>query len=139
MKLGRSRLILLGLLAAAIVVIVAPRLLRAWIERDLCPTVIIRSGDSEGTHWEVARSDCGGGRVVHQLRIVPPKGWSTLVYETEGGSLPVSWSQSGFVGKLELDHPLVGEADVVLDVPLDPRGRPKEAIRVRAGRRLPPS
>lgn len=137
-KLGRSRLIVLGLLAAAAALIAGPALVRAWMERDLCPAVVTRSGDSDGTRWEVARSDCGGGRIVHQLRIVPSKSWSTLVYETEGGALPVSWSQSGFLGKLELDHPLEGEADVVLDVPLDAKGRPKEVIRVRAGRRLPP-
>ena len=133
-RFGRFALVGFGLLALA--VLAGPPALRAWIERDLCPTVVTRSGDSDGTRWEIARSDCGGGRVVHQLRIVPPKGWSTLVYETEGGSLPVSWSQSGFVGKLELDHPLEGEADLVLDVPLDLKGRPKAPIRVRAGHRL---
>ncbi|NLH81693.1 MAG: hypothetical protein GX458_12715 [Phyllobacteriaceae bacterium] len=133
-RFGRFALVGFGLLALA--VLAGPPALRAWIERDLCPTVVTKSGDADGTHWEIARSDCGGRRIVHQLRIVPPKGWSTLVYETEGGSLPVSWSQAGFIGKLELDHPLEGEADLVLDVPLDAKGRPKAAIRVRAGRRL---
>lgn len=131
---GRRWLVALGLLA--VVLLGGPPLLRAWMTRDLCPTVVTKSGDADGTHWEVARSDCGGGRIVHQLRIVPPKGWSTLVYETEGGSLPVGWTQSGFLGKLELDHPLVGESDVVLDVPLDPKGRPKSVLHVKAGRRV---
>lgn len=133
-RFGRFALVGFGLLALAVAA--GPPALRAWIERDRCPTVVTRSGDADGTRWEIARSDCGGGRIVHQLRIVPPKGWSTLVYETEGGSLPVSWSQAGFVGKLELDHPLEGEADLVLDVPLDVKGRPKAPIRVRAGHRL---
>lgn len=134
---GRVFLVVLGVLGVA--VLAGPPLIGAWMSRDLCPTVVTAEGSAGGTHWDIARSDCGGGRIVHQLRIVPPKGWSTLVYETEGGSLPIGWTQSGFLGKLELDHPLVGEADVVLDVPLDPKGRPKSVIKVRAGRRLPAS
>jgi len=131
---GRRLLLILGLFA--LVALAGPWLVRAWIARDLCPTVVTKSGDADGTRWEIARSDCGDGRIVHQLRIVPPKGYSTLVYETEGGSLPLGWTQSGFVGKLELDHPLVGESDVVLDVPLDPKGRPKTVLHVRAGKRV---
>lgn len=136
-RLSRNRLIVISLVVMGLVLAITPFVIRAWITRDLCPTVVTRSGDVEGTRWEVARSDCGEGRIVHQLRIVPSKGYSTLVYETEGGSLPVGWSQAGFLGKLELDHPLVGESDVVLDVPLDPKGRPKAVLRVRAGKRLP--
>jgi hypothetical protein len=135
----RGRLILIGIGILALLGIFGPMAVRAWIARDLCPTVVTRSGMSDGARWEVARSDCGDGRIVHQLRIVPNKGWSTLVYETTGGALPVSWSQEGFLGKLELDHPLEGEASLVLDVPLDIKGRPKEIIRVKAGRRLPPA
>lgn len=137
-KRRRGRLLIVALAVLAVIVLAGPSVIRVWLERDLCPTVVTASGNVEGTHWEVARSDCGEGRIVHQLRIVPSKGYSMLVYETEGGSLPVGWSQSGFVGKLELDHPLVGESDVVLDVPLDPKGRPKSVLRVRAGKRLPP-
>lgn len=135
-KRRHGRILLVGLGLLGLLLLVGPSLYRLWIIRDLCPSVVTGSGDVDGTHWEVARSDCGGGRIVHQLRIIPPKGWSTLVYETEGGSLPVGWSQSGFVGKLELDHPLVGESDLVLDVPLDAKGRPKSVLHVRAGRRV---
>jgi hypothetical protein len=135
----RGRLALIGFGLLVVMVAAAPSLIDLWASRDLCPSQPITSGSSDGARWEISRADCGGGRIVHQLRIVPPKGWSTLVYETEGGSLPVSWSQSGFVGKLELDHPLEGEAAFVLDVPLDVKGRPKAPIRVRAGRRQPAS
>lgn len=138
-KRRRGRVILVGIGLVALMALAGPPAIRAWMSRDLCPTVVMRSGTSEGTLWEVARSDCGGGRIVHQLRIVPSKGWSTLVYETEGGALPVSWSQTGFLGKLELDHPLEGEASLVLDVPLDAKGRPKEVVRVRAGKRISPA
>lgn len=138
-KRRRNRIVLIGIGIGLAILVAAPPLAVRWAERDLCPFVVTATGDSEGARWEVIRSDCGEGRIVHQLRIVPPKGYSNLVYETEGGSLPVSWSQSGFLGKLELDHPLEGEAGVVLDVPLDPKGRPKSVVRVRAGRRLPNS
>lgn len=135
----RGRIALIAFAVLALLVAASPSLIDLWVSRDRCPAIVTASGESDGTRWEVSRADCGAGRIVHQLRIVPPKGWSTLVYETEGGSLPVGWSQAGFVGKLELDHPLQGEADVVIDVPLDAKGRPKTVIRIRAGRRLPPS
>ncbi len=134
----RGRIALIGFGLLALIVAASPSLIDLWVSRDRCPAVVTASGEADGTHWEISRADCGEGRIVHQLRIVPPKGWSNLVYETEGGALPVAWSQTGFLGKLELDHPLEGEADLVLDVPLDAKGRPKTVIRVRAGRRLPP-
>lgn len=138
-KRRRNRIVLIGVGLGLVLVAAAPSLVEMWASRDVCPYVVTTSGETQGVRWEVVRSDCGAGRIVHQMRIVPPKGYSNLVYETEGGSLPVSWSQAGFLGKLELDHPLEGEADIVLDVPLDAKGRPKSVIRVRAGRRLPNS
>ena len=66
----------------------------------------------------------------------PPKGLLDPASTTRPGRVaPVGWTQSGFVGKLELDHPLVGESDVVLDVPLI-KGRPKTVLHVRAGKRV---
>lgn len=133
----RGRIVLLAILAVAGIVLAAPPLLRAWLERDLCPSEVLSHGfTGKVGRWEVARSDCGGGRIVHQLRIVPPKGWSVPVYEAENGPMPISWTQEGFVGRLELDRPLTGEASAVIDVPLDPKGRPKAPIFVRDGRRV---
>lgn len=132
-----GRRVLLAILAVAAFVLAAPPLLQMWMTRDLCPTEVTAHGFAgKGGRWEISRSDCGEGRIVHQLRIVPPKNWSVLVYESERGPLPVSWSQEGFVGKLELDRPLDGEANLVIDVPLDPKGRPKAPIVVRDGRRV---
>ncbi|MCE1235706.1 MAG: hypothetical protein LWW93_05045 [Hyphomicrobiales bacterium] len=134
---GRQRLILLAILGVAATVLAAPPLLQLWMTRDLCPTEVTAHGFAgKSGRWEIARSDCGAGRIVHQLRIVPPKSWSVLVYESERGPLPISWSQEGFVGKLELDRPLDGEANLVLDVPLDAKGRPKAPIVVRDGHRV---
>ena len=133
----RQKLILLAIIAVAAIVLTSPPLLRLWMERDLCPTEVTSHGFSPKARWEISRADCGAGRIVHQLRIVPPKGWSVLVYETEGGPLPVGWSQEGFVGRLELDRPLADAATPIVEVPLDPKGRPKAPVLVRDGRRLP--
>lgn len=133
----RSRWVLVAIIAVAVVVLAAPPLMRLWMERDLCPSEVTKHGLSPKARWEISRADCGGGRIVHQLRIVPPKGYSVLVYESERGPLPLSWDQSGFVGKLELDRPLEGESGTVIEVALDPKGRPKAPILVRDGRRVP--
>ncbi len=133
----RSRIVLVAILAVAAIVLAAPPLLRAWLESDLCPSEVTTHGfTGKVGRWEVARSDCGAGRIVHQLRIVPPKGWSVMVYEVENGPLPVSWTQVGFVGRLELDRPLVGETATVIEMPLDAKGRPKAPLLVRDGRRV---
>jgi len=133
----RQKLILLAIIAVAAIILASPPLLRLWMERDLCPSEVTNHGFvGKGGRWEISRADCGGGRIVHQLRIVPPKGWSVLVYETEGGPLPVNWTQSGFVGRIELDRPLAGETVPAIEVPLDPKGRPKAPVTVRNGRRV---
>ena len=134
----RQKLVLLSIIAVAVITLAAPPLMRAWMERDLCPTEVTSHGLSSKGRWEISRADCGAGRIVHQLRIVPPKGWSVVVYEAEGGPLPRSWDQSGFVGKLELERPLDGEATMVLDIPLDHKGRPKAPVLVKDGRRTSP-
>lgn len=135
----RQKLILLAIIAVAAITLAAPPLLKVWMERDLCPSDVTNHGFvGKGGRWEISRADCGAGRIVHQLRIVPPKGWSVLVYEAEGGPLPVSWDQAGFVGKLALERPLVGETTTTLDIPLDPKGRPKAPVLVKEGRRVSP-
>jgi hypothetical protein len=132
----RQKLVLLSLIAVAAITLAAPPLLRIWLEKDLCPTEVTSHGFAgKGGRWEISRADCGAGRIVHQLRIVPPKGWSVVVYEAEGGPMPVSWDQAGFVGKLGLDRPLEGETSGVVEVPLDGKGRPKAPVLVRDGRR----
>ena len=133
----RQKVILLAIIAVAAIVLATPPLMRLWMERDLCPSEVTKHGFSPKARWEISRADCGGGRIVHQLRIVPPKGYSVLVYESERGPLPLSWDQSGFVGRLELDRPLEGESGTVIEVALDPKGRPKAPVLVRDGRRVP--
>ena len=132
----RQKFVLLAIIAVAGIVLAAPPLMRLWMERDLCPTVVTSHGFSPKGRWEISRADCDAKRIVHQLRIVPPKGWSVVVYEAEGGPLPVSWDQAGFIGKLGLERPLEGETSAVVEVPLDAKGRPKAPIIVRDGRRV---
>lgn len=130
---GRIVLVLVGI--AATVAVVAPEWLRSFWARDFCPTEVTQSGEASGIRWEVARSECAADRVVWQLRIVPPKGVSTLVYEAEGGPLPRAWRQEGFNGTVVLAAPLVtGESE--LDLKLDVKSRPAKPIRVKEGRRV---
>ena len=133
----RQKFVLLAILAVAAIVLAAPPLLRWWMERDLCPSIVTSHGFSPKGRWEISRADCDASRVVHQLRIVPPKSWSVVVYEAEGGPLPLSWDQSGFTGRLTLERPLEGEASAIVEVPLDTKGRPKAPVLVRDGRRIP--
>jgi hypothetical protein len=115
----RQKLILLAIIAVAAIVLAAPPVLKLWMERDLCPTEVTNHGFvSKGGRWEISRADCGAGRIVHQLRIVPPKSWSVLVYEVEGGPMPVGWSQEGFVGRIELDRPLGDAATPIVEGPV---------------------
>lgn len=133
----RSRIVLLAIIAVAAIVLAAPPVLKLWMERDLCPSEVTAHGmTGKIGRWEISRADCGGGRIVHQLRIVPPKGYSLPVYEAEGGPVPVSWAQEGFVGRLGLERPLAGETSATIEVPLDVKGRPKAPIMVRDGRRV---
>lgn len=134
----RSRMMLVAILVAAVAVLAAPPLLQAWFETNACPTVVTRHGFVEKVRWEISRSDCGDGRIVHQLRIIPPKGYSVLAYESEReGPLPVGWTQTGFTGQVVLDRSLAGETGTTVDVPLDAKGRPKEPVMVREGKRKP--
>lgn len=122
----RGRAVLFGFVAAAVLLTVGPPLLRGRLARDLCPSEITGRGSSDGVVWETSRADCGAGRLVLQLRIVPPKGVSTLVYSTEDGPAPIGWTQTGLVGTLHLAAPLDGRDEIA--VPLDPKGRPLEPI-----------
>ena len=131
----QGRLVLLAVGLVATVAVVAPEWLRSFWSRDLCPTTVTDSGEAAGVRWEVARSDCSAERTVWQLRIVPPKGVSTLVYEAEGGPLPRGWRQNGFQGTVVLAAPLVdGESE--LGLTLDVKSRPAKPIRVKDGRRI---
>lgn len=134
----RSRVVLVGILIVAVAVLAAPPILQAWFETNACPIEVTQHGFVEKVRWEVSRSDCGGGRIVHQLRIIPPKGYSVLAYESEGaGPLPLGWSQTGFTGRVRLDRPIDGEAASDIDVRLDPKGRPMAPVMVREGKRQP--
>ncbi|TBW38475.1 hypothetical protein EYW49_09410 [Siculibacillus lacustris] len=130
----RGRWWLAAFVVAAAALTIAPSLIRDRLARDLCPATVTTRGVSDGAAWEVARSDCGAGRVVWQLRIVPSKGVSTLVYEAEGGPAPTAWTQSGLTGRIDLAAPFDGNATI--SVPLDLKGRPTTPIRVVEGRRI---
>ena len=134
----RSRVVLVGILVAAVAMLAAPPILQAWFETNACPIEVTQHGFVEKVRWEVSRSDCGGGRIVHQLRIIPPKGYSVLAYESEGaGPLPLGWSQTGFTGRVRLDRPIAGETASEIDIALDPKGRPTAPVMVREGKRRP--
>ena len=132
----RQRAVLLAIIAIAVVILAAPPLLQLWMDRGRCPSEVTSHGFAPKARWEIARSDCGAGRIVHQLRIVPPKGGAVVVYEAEGGPRPLSWSQTGNVGRLALERPLDGASSPVIDLDHDKKGRPEAAILVRDGRRL---
>ncbi len=131
----RGRLVLMVVGVAAVVAIAVPTAITSWYSRDFCPTEVTARGTSDGAAWDVARSTCDGGRIVWQLRVVPAKWVSTLVYEAEGGPAPAGWSQSGFDGEVRLVEPL-STGETTLAVRIDVKGRPLKPIRVRQGTRL---
>jgi hypothetical protein len=132
----RQRAVLLAILAVALIVLAAPPILSLFLERDLCPSEVTSHGFTGKGRWEIARADCGAGRILDRLAIVPPKGGMALIYEAEGGPRPLSWTQTGSVGRLELSHPLAGEAAPVIEMPLNKKGLPEAPIFVRDGRRV---
>lgn len=133
---SRGRRILIGIAVVAVALVAGLQVLRMQLLAGLCPATVTSRGTSDGVTWDVARSDCDGGRTVWQLRIVPQKGVSTLVYEAEGGPLPLGWTQAGFTGTLQLASPIDGDDRAVYAVPLDVKGRPVAPLRVRDGHRL---
>jgi hypothetical protein len=134
---GRGRRTLIAIAIATVALVGGVQWLRTRLLADLCPATVTAQGASDGVGWDVARSDCEGGRTVWQLRIVPQKGVSTLVYEAEGGPLPLGWTQTGFAGTLALASPLDGDTLATYAVPLDVKGRPLAPLRARDGHRLP--
>lgn len=130
----RGRIVLLAAAAGALILTLGPSLLADRLARGLCPNRVVAHGSAEGTRWETSRADCGAGRIVLQLRIIPPKGVSTLVYSAEGGPAPIAWTQSGRSGTVTLAEPVDGGD--VLTVELDPKGRPIAPIEVSQGRRI---
>lgn len=131
----RSRIILVGIVLAAVAAMAVPSVMRMWMARDICPNEVTARGGEGGVSWDIGRSTCDGGRIVWQLRIVPAKGVSIAVYEAEGGPAPADWRQSGFTGEVRLSAPLAS-GETVLPVTLDLKGRPLKPIRVKDGRRL---
>lgn len=130
-----SRIVLVLIIVVAFASLAVPPAVKMWLDRDACPTTVTTHGFAEKVRWEISRADCGGGRIVHQLRVIPPKGYSVLVYESDGGPLPTGWSQTGFVGTVTLDRAIDGESTTALQVGLDPKGRPVAPILVRDGKR----
>jgi hypothetical protein len=132
----RQRAVLLAILAVAVIILAAPPILSLWLERDGCPSEVTSHGFTGKGRWEIARADCGAGRILDRLVIVPPKGGMALVYEAEGGPRPLSWTQTGSTGRLELARPLTGESAAVIEMPLGKKGLPEAPIFVRDGRRV---
>jgi hypothetical protein len=130
----RGRRVLIAAAVAGLALTVGAEWLGRRLARDFCPNEVVAHGTGGGTRWETSRADCGAGRIVLQLRVIPPKGVSTLVYSAEGGPAPIAWNQSGRSGTLTLAEPIDGSD--VLPVDLDPKGRPIAAIEVSHGRRI---
>ena len=134
-KRRRGRVVLVAIVVVAAAAVAVPTGLKRWYARDFCPTEVTATGSSDGTAWDVARSTCDGGRIVWQLRIVPAKGVSTLVYEAEGGPVPLGWSQAGLSGEVRLAQPLAS-GETTLAVKIDVKGRPSKPIHVKQGTRV---
>ncbi|WP_333824185.1 hypothetical protein [Pinisolibacter sp.] len=132
----RQRAVLLAILGVAAFVLAAPPILSLWLDRDGCPSEVTSHGFTGKGRWEIARADCGAGRILHRLAIVPPKGGTALIYEAEGGPQPLSWTQTGSTGRLELSRPLAGETAAMIELPLNKKGLPEAPIFVRDGRRV---
>jgi hypothetical protein len=120
----------------AFLFLVFPYLLIWWGSRDVCPSVITTHGKTDGTAWEISRSDCGGSTgIVWQMRVIPDKGYSAVVMESRGGPEPVGWEQAGFEGTVVLSAPPKGEGSVRVRLKLDPKGQPLGGVDFRDGQR----
>jgi hypothetical protein len=131
----RNRLILGVFAVAGRVFLVLPNALIWWGTRNVCPSTITGRGTFDGTAWEILKSDCDGA-VVWQMRVIPDRGYSSVVMESRGGPEPIGWEQAGFEGTVVLSAPPVGEATARVIVKLDPKGQPLGEVDFRDGKRL---
>jgi len=122
--------------ACGFVFLILPNLVIWWGTRGLCPSTITERGKTDGTAWEILRSDCGGADgLVWQLRVIPDRGYSAVVMESRGGPQPVGWEQAGFEGSVVLSAPPQGETSVRVTLPLDPKGQPIGKVDFLDGKR----
>ncbi len=132
-----NRLVLLAFAVCGFAFLILPYLVIWWGSLGLCPSTVTTRGKFSGTAWEVLRADCGkdGTDVVWQLRVIPDKGYSTVVMESRGGPEPVGWEQAGFEGTVLLSAAPAGETTTRITVKLDPKGQPLGLIEFRDGKR----
>ncbi|MDR3373451.1 MAG: hypothetical protein P4L98_06960 [Ancalomicrobiaceae bacterium] len=142
MRLG-NRLVLIAFGVCAVLFLVVPFVVTWWGVSSACPYTVASRGVSDGTKWEVIRSDCGAdtGRagepargIVWQLRVIPDRGYSAVVMTAHGGPEPVKWEQSGFTGTVVIATPVEGDAATRFPIKLDPKGQPTEAVEFADGR-----
>ena len=133
-----NRIVLLAFAAAAVVFIILPQAVIWWGARHACPSLVVKRGVSNSTAWEIIRNDCGGEiGDIWQLRVIPDKGYSTVVMESRGGPQPAGWEQSGFTGTVILAAPAAGTTETKFLIKLDPKGQPTGMIQFKDGKPLP--
>lgn len=135
--LTRGRITLLAVGFVALAMILSPAIIFRVVEPTLCPTRIISEGRVPGgVNWEITRAVCDDNRVVWQVRVAPPQGVLRLAYDAENGPEPDGIEQFGRLLTVRLKTPL-RNGDASVQVELDHRARPKEAVRIRDQAQLP--
>ncbi|MDR3495600.1 MAG: hypothetical protein P4L82_13465 [Ancalomicrobiaceae bacterium] len=147
MRLG-NRLVLMAFAVSALAFLIVPFVVQWWGISSACPYSVTSRGVSDGTKWEVIRSDCGpgpapgsgaverpGGGIIWQLRVIPDRGYSAVVMTAGGRPEPVKWEQSGFTGTVVIAAPAEGETATRFPIKLDPKGQPTEAVEFVDGKR----
>lgn len=121
----RNRFMLTGFGVCAFVFLVLPTLMVWFGSLGVCPSTITQRGKTDGTAWEISRNDCGGPvGTVWQMRVIPDRGYSTVVLDSRGGPEPIGWEQSGFEGTVVLSAAPKGATSDRVILPLDPKGQP---------------
>lgn len=143
MRLG-SRVVILAFAVSAFIFLIVPLVVTWWGTHNECPYQVTSRGVSDGTKWEVIRSDCGptptgtakepASRIVWQLRVIPDKGYSAVVMTAAGGPEPLRWEQSGFTGQVVVAG-MGGAPETRYPIQLDPKGQPKDAVEFVDGTR----
>jgi hypothetical protein len=137
LRLTRGRVVLLVIGFVALVMILLPAIIFKVVEPTLCPTRMVSEGRVPGgVNWEITRAACDDNRVVWQVRVAPPQGVLRLAYDAENGPEPEGIEQFGRLLTVRLKTPL-RNGDASVQVELDHRARPKEAVRIRNQTQLP--
>lgn len=134
----RGRVVLIGVGLVALGMVLSPAIVYRLVQPTLCPTTITAEGRVQGgVNWEFTRSQCDGGRIVHQVRVAPMQGVMRLAVDLEGGPGPTAIAQVGRVLTVTLAGPLADGATTVT-AEIDHRARPRDVTKVREGRVVSP-